>query len=219
MPAPPVHPAGCKATVCTDFAKCRDVGADNAASCEKRFRNREAEAFNERWRKQERAIAIAPLQLLIGEAIQQKDAVSDASGREKWRIAFVSGPGIPTMTRRVCCGDAVRAQQALEDAQKEEQVLVAAMLRDTQQERLAAPLRQRTGRGNARLRRDGVMDDDRLFQRKQRLHLFEASECTLRDAGDRVGRLQALPQHRLVEEDFGKTKILRERRTGRDRAR
>src|SRR3954453_23833019 len=53
------------------------------------------------------------------------------------------------------------------------------------------------------------MEDDRLFQRKQRLHLLEARECALRDAGDRVGRLQALPQHQLVEEDFGKTKIPR----------
>jgi hypothetical protein len=55
----------------SDLSKCRDVGADDTATNEERFGDRQPKTFDNRGRNQDLAVPVAPLQLPFGKPLNE----------------------------------------------------------------------------------------------------------------------------------------------------
>src|ERR1700733_7692729 len=114
--------------VSAQLAESWNIGADDAAAGKKGLGYGKAKTLRERWRQQEFTVAIAPLQFVFGDAIEQYNAIGNIGVSEKAqdRIGLRAGDAHDDETGlwREFSG----AQQTLEYPQKEEDVLVAAML-------------------------------------------------------------------------------------------
>jgi hypothetical protein len=70
------------AMVSANFSKRGNVRADNGAAGQKRFRDREAEAFDGGRSEQGPAVSIAPLQVRFGQSLQQDYVSAEARLRD-----------------------------------------------------------------------------------------------------------------------------------------
>ena len=89
------------------------------------------------------------------------------SDTRRW-ILRVSGPAMPRTTSFILADRSVRAQQAIEGPNQQRNVLVAAVLRDTEQKWLTLPAGDRRLDGTERLSLDAVIDADRFSPRAGR---------------------------------------------------
>jgi hypothetical protein len=198
------------AAASADLAEGGDVGTDDAAASEKSFRHGKAEAFDEGRNGEEITVAIAPLQLFFGDAVEQDDAVFDRYGGYEAEDLFGFGARDTDEDQTSVRGNLLRAKEALEDAQKEEDVFVGSMLCHTQQEWLSVPVWKGGERRRDGIGLDAVGDDDRLAQGDAWIDVLEPRKRTGGDACDGIDCRQTLAQDELVEQHAGKAEVFRD---------
>jgi hypothetical protein len=123
------------------FTEGGNVGTNNAAPSKEGFSYRKTESLHHGGRDQQVAIAITPLHLFIGKTTQQRHAVLKLCKRDeplhRFRLRSVNAYD----DQAGSCAELVREQKSPEYPQQQQQILVLAMLRHTQQKRLASPSR------------------------------------------------------------------------------
>src|ERR1700674_5538312 len=107
------------------------------------------------------------------------------------------------------CGaiDLSVVKQAMKNTKREQDVLVAPMLRDAEQKLFAVPTWQRTLCRHERADFDAIRNRRRLLYYGSCCVPFQPPERALGNACNSVRRVQALLQNQPVEQNLGESKV------------
>lgn len=151
-----------------DLAKGGNIGAHNTTALKHCFNYGQTEAFDDGWRNKKLTMAIAPLQLRVSDPMKQNDVSGKPSSLNEAMDPRGFGSFDSYDDEQSCGTESTVSQQAMKDSEREQNVFIAPVLRDTEQKWLAVPTWHRALCRHWWTRFNTVVDRDCLLQPEPR---------------------------------------------------
>jgi hypothetical protein len=171
----------------TKLTESGNIRADDTATGEQCFCDRQTKALNKGRGEKKFAVSIAPQHFRFTNATQEHDIFRQARcADEAMNLRCLWSVNSDNHEQRSGM-DPFLAKQASETLQSQQQVFIPTMLRDAKKKRASFPLRQRILSAQRRTGFDAVINPDSLFEQRPCGLIAKLPQRAVGNAGDSIG--------------------------------